>query len=96
MEKQPCAPDDGTGPATMAHIATVRDLGFGAIDAVVALCIALSNAGLIDRADLVKQLDYGLDQQRQRDGEGGRPAARHALTIVRNFFAAPIFTGKTN
>ena len=89
----PPVPDDGSAPATTAHIATVRDMALGNADAIIALAITLANAGLIRRKDFAEQLAYGLDQQRQRDGDT-RPAARRTLEIVHAFFSAPVWGGE--
>jgi hypothetical protein len=71
------------------------DLAFGTIDAMVGLGVALANAGVISRKDIVKALDQIIDQQKQRDGDS-RPCTKAALIGLRAFFDAPVFDGKPN
>ena len=68
----------------------------GMLDVLVAFGAALSNAGVIERADIVAEMDKVLGQQHARDGGQATEPTQIAPLIMRRFFSRQVVSSAVN
>ncbi len=68
----------------------------GMLDVLVAFGAALANAGVLQRADIVAEMDKVLGQQHGRDGGQAAEATQIAPLTMRRFFSRQVVSGAIN